>query len=419
MGLDLGDLIGIDGTVFCSRRGELSLRVDDWTLLAKSLRPPPEKHHGAAGRRDALPPPRAGPDRVRGDARAVPRARRDHRRRAPLSRRGRLRRGRDAGPAAALRRRRRAALHDPSQRARPRRCTCGSRPSCTSSAASSAAWSASTSSARTSATRASRRSTTPSSRWSSCTRPTRTTETSPRARAAASPPPPSAWATTGRSTSSRRGDARRSPARSRPHGNRHPRRPRARRAGRRDGGEGPARPAERHVGAACRRAGHQARRADADRADLPVRLSPSSCRRSRRATVTTRASPAGKPTGVAGRPRRGGAIAPAVGTIRRDRRLRSRSHGRSELPDMPTSRWCSAAMARFLRRSADGLLPGSGAGHQSGPARLSRRLERRLARKMFAANRREEIPRHVASHVRMHGRRRRQSAQRFSGSTMR
>ena len=46
VGLDLGDLIGIDGTVFSSRRGELSLRVDDWTLLAKSLRPPPEKHHG-------------------------------------------------------------------------------------------------------------------------------------------------------------------------------------------------------------------------------------------------------------------------------------------------------------------------------------------------------------------------------------
>jgi lysyl-tRNA synthetase class 2 len=46
VGLDLGDLIGVDGTAFCSRRGELSLRVDDWTLLAKSLRPPPEKHHG-------------------------------------------------------------------------------------------------------------------------------------------------------------------------------------------------------------------------------------------------------------------------------------------------------------------------------------------------------------------------------------
>jgi len=46
LSLDLGDLIGIDGTAFKSRRGELSLRVDDWTLLAKSLRPPPDKFHG-------------------------------------------------------------------------------------------------------------------------------------------------------------------------------------------------------------------------------------------------------------------------------------------------------------------------------------------------------------------------------------
>jgi lysyl-tRNA synthetase, class II len=44
--LDLGDLIGADGTVFRTRRGELSIALDDWTLLAKSLRPPPEKHHG-------------------------------------------------------------------------------------------------------------------------------------------------------------------------------------------------------------------------------------------------------------------------------------------------------------------------------------------------------------------------------------
>jgi lysyl-tRNA synthetase class 2 len=43
---DLGDLIGVDGTAFRSRRGELTLRVQDFTLLAKSLRPPPEKHHG-------------------------------------------------------------------------------------------------------------------------------------------------------------------------------------------------------------------------------------------------------------------------------------------------------------------------------------------------------------------------------------
>jgi lysyl-tRNA synthetase class 2 len=45
-GLDLGDLIGVDGTAFNSRRGELSLRVTDFQLNAKSLRPPPDKHHG-------------------------------------------------------------------------------------------------------------------------------------------------------------------------------------------------------------------------------------------------------------------------------------------------------------------------------------------------------------------------------------
>ncbi len=46
VGLDLGDIVGIEGTVFASKRGELSIRADDWQLLAKSLRPPPEKFHG-------------------------------------------------------------------------------------------------------------------------------------------------------------------------------------------------------------------------------------------------------------------------------------------------------------------------------------------------------------------------------------
>jgi lysyl-tRNA synthetase, class II len=44
--LDIGDVIGVDGLAFRSRRGEPTLRVTDFTLLAKSLRPPPEKHHG-------------------------------------------------------------------------------------------------------------------------------------------------------------------------------------------------------------------------------------------------------------------------------------------------------------------------------------------------------------------------------------
>ena len=48
LSLDLGDLIGADGTVFRTRRGELSIALDGFTLLAKSLRPPPGKHHGLA-----------------------------------------------------------------------------------------------------------------------------------------------------------------------------------------------------------------------------------------------------------------------------------------------------------------------------------------------------------------------------------
>ena len=46
LALDLGDLVGVDGTAFKSRRGELSLKVEQVAVLAKSLRPPPEKHHG-------------------------------------------------------------------------------------------------------------------------------------------------------------------------------------------------------------------------------------------------------------------------------------------------------------------------------------------------------------------------------------
>ncbi|MGI8920320.1 MAG: lysine--tRNA ligase [Solirubrobacteraceae bacterium] len=46
--LDLGDLLGVEGTVFATRRGELSLLVEAATVLAKSLRPPPDKHSGLA-----------------------------------------------------------------------------------------------------------------------------------------------------------------------------------------------------------------------------------------------------------------------------------------------------------------------------------------------------------------------------------
>ena len=44
--LDLGDWIGAEGEVITTRRGELSVRVEKFTLLAKGLRPLPEKWHG-------------------------------------------------------------------------------------------------------------------------------------------------------------------------------------------------------------------------------------------------------------------------------------------------------------------------------------------------------------------------------------
>jgi lysyl-tRNA synthetase class 2 len=49
-GVDLGDIIGCEGHVFRTRRGELTLFVASWTLLTKSLRPLPEKWHGLQDR---------------------------------------------------------------------------------------------------------------------------------------------------------------------------------------------------------------------------------------------------------------------------------------------------------------------------------------------------------------------------------
>ncbi|CCJ34312.1 lysine--tRNA ligase [Caloramator australicus] len=44
--LDIGDIIGVEGTVFKTKTGEISIHVKDYILLTKSLRPLPEKWHG-------------------------------------------------------------------------------------------------------------------------------------------------------------------------------------------------------------------------------------------------------------------------------------------------------------------------------------------------------------------------------------
>ena len=43
---DIGDIIGVTGTVMKTNKGELSIHIDSIHLLTKSLRPLPEKYHG-------------------------------------------------------------------------------------------------------------------------------------------------------------------------------------------------------------------------------------------------------------------------------------------------------------------------------------------------------------------------------------
>ena len=44
--VDIGDIVGVKGTVFRTQRGEMSVRAEEVTLLSKSLLPLPEKFHG-------------------------------------------------------------------------------------------------------------------------------------------------------------------------------------------------------------------------------------------------------------------------------------------------------------------------------------------------------------------------------------
>jgi lysyl-tRNA synthetase class 2 len=46
--VDLGDWVGASGTIMTTRKGELSVRIDEFVVLQKSLRPLPDKWHGLA-----------------------------------------------------------------------------------------------------------------------------------------------------------------------------------------------------------------------------------------------------------------------------------------------------------------------------------------------------------------------------------
>ena len=44
--LDLGDFLGVQGEMFTTKTGEVSVKLKSFVILAKALRPPPEKFHG-------------------------------------------------------------------------------------------------------------------------------------------------------------------------------------------------------------------------------------------------------------------------------------------------------------------------------------------------------------------------------------
>lgn len=44
--LDIGDFLGVTGTIFKTKKGEVTVSTEEFTLLCKSLRPLPEKYHG-------------------------------------------------------------------------------------------------------------------------------------------------------------------------------------------------------------------------------------------------------------------------------------------------------------------------------------------------------------------------------------
>ncbi len=44
--VDIGDILGVEGTVFRTKTGEITIKVTEYNMLCKSIRPLPEKYHG-------------------------------------------------------------------------------------------------------------------------------------------------------------------------------------------------------------------------------------------------------------------------------------------------------------------------------------------------------------------------------------
>ena len=131
--IERGDWVGVEGAVMKTKKGELSVNVKSFALLAKSLRPLPEKWHGLSD------------TDTRFRQRYVDLIANDEARRVfairfaavaamrAVPRRARVHRGRDAGAAPDPRRRDRAPVRRRTTTRSTPTSTCASRPSCTSS----------------------------------------------------------------------------------------------------------------------------------------------------------------------------------------------------------------------------------------------------------------------------------------------
>ena len=183
---DIGDVIGVAGPMFRTRTGEATVRVDAVSMLAKSLRPLPfgkeEVVDGEVVRHSGFSDPeqryrqRYADLAVHPEVRALVRRALAHDHGDPIvSRRARLPRGRDAGAAAAVRRRGGAAVRDAPQRARHAAVPAHRGRAVPQAARSSAGSRGCTRSGTISGTRGSTARTIPSSRCSSSTRRTPTT----------------------------------------------------------------------------------------------------------------------------------------------------------------------------------------------------------------------------------------------------
>ena len=114
--LDIGDFIGMKGFLFRTKTNELTIDMEGFTLLSKSLRPLPEKWHGLTDVEIRYRQRYRGPDRQSRGQERFSAPHEDRPGDQGLSEHARVYRSRDADDAVSSRRRHGPAVQDAPQR---------------------------------------------------------------------------------------------------------------------------------------------------------------------------------------------------------------------------------------------------------------------------------------------------------------